>query len=100
VKNYAVVKNNKIINVIVANSEADVADAYSDCLIIEQNKTNGFGAIGGDLFEGKLRMKQPYPSWSWSGSAWEPPTAHPEPKHLFYWNEDSLSWIAIEEVAN
>ena len=35
---------------------------------------------------------QPYPSWSRSGSFWNPPTARPEGMN-WYWDESSLSWV-------
>jgi hypothetical protein len=36
---------------------------------------------------------QPYPSWSLDENFdWQPPTPRPE-GDLWYWNEDSLSWI-------
>jgi hypothetical protein len=38
---------------------------------------------------------QPYLSWTRSGSFWYPPTTKPEGLN-WVWNEDTLSWIAIE----
>ena len=40
-------------------------------------------------------MPQPYPSWSRSGSFWNPPTPRPEGLN-WDWDEDTLSWIEIE----
>jgi hypothetical protein len=38
---------------------------------------------------------QPYPSWTRSGSFWNPPT--PMPTEGFYsWDENTLSWIELE----
>ena len=39
---------------------------------------------------------QPYPSWTRSGSFWNPPTPMPEDNKFYTWNEETLSW---EEVA-
>jgi hypothetical protein len=39
---------------------------------------------------------QPYPSWTRSGSFWNPPTPMPEDDKVYTWNEETLSW---EEVA-
>jgi hypothetical protein len=37
---------------------------------------------------------QPFPSWSLdSNHDWQPPT--PKPEGDFYWDEESLSWLAI-----
>ena len=36
---------------------------------------------------------QPYPSWTRSGSYWNPPTPRPTTEDKFYyWSEDDLSW--------
>jgi len=36
---------------------------------------------------------QPYPSWTRSGSYWNPPTPMPTTEGKFYyWSEDDLSW--------
>lgn len=40
-------------------------------------------------------MPQPYPSWSRSGSFWNPPTPKPEGLN-WAWDEETLSWIEIE----
>jgi hypothetical protein len=37
-------------------------------------------------------MPQPYPSWSRSGSFWNPPTPRPEGMN-WSWDESSLSWV-------
>jgi hypothetical protein len=38
---------------------------------------------------------QPYPSWTRSGSFWNPPTSRPNGL-AWAWDEDTLSWIEIE----
>jgi hypothetical protein len=38
---------------------------------------------------------QPYPSWTRSGSFWNPPTPRPEDDKFYTWDEDSLTWIEI-----
>jgi hypothetical protein len=38
---------------------------------------------------------QPYPSWSRSGSFWNPPSPKPEGLN-WSWDEKTLSWIEIE----
>ena len=41
-------------------------------------------------------VPQPYPSWTRSGSYWNPPTPRPTTKGKFYyWSEDDLSWREI-----
>ena len=44
---------------------------------------------------------QPYPSWSLdSNDDWQSPTPHPEVtgEELYEWNEDTLSWVEVEQV--
>lgn len=38
---------------------------------------------------------QPYPSWTLNINTylWDPPTPMPDNETLWYWDEDSLSWI-------
>lgn len=36
---------------------------------------------------------QPYPSWTWDGTAWQPPTLYPEDGGLYQWDEATLSWV-------
>ena len=38
---------------------------------------------------------QPYPSWTRSGSFWNPPTSKPTGEN-WNWDESTLSWIEIE----
>ena len=95
-KEFAVVKNDKIINVIVAEKLEAVWVFYPEHLIIERNEANGYGEIGGDLFEGYLRSKQPYPSWVWADSRWVPPVEMPQDGLLYTWNEATISWEQVE----
>jgi hypothetical protein len=38
---------------------------------------------------------QPYPSWSLDENFdWQPPT--PRPEGLWYWDEETLSWVEVE----
>jgi hypothetical protein len=38
---------------------------------------------------------QPYPSWTRSGSIWNPPTPYPTDSKKYYWSEDDLTWREI-----
>lgn len=42
------------------------------------------------------RPLQPYPSWTWDGSQWQPPTPMPDDGKFYQWDEASLSWQEIE----
>ena len=39
---------------------------------------------------------QPYPSWTRSGSFWNPPTSRPS-EGRWYWDEDTTSWVEVIE---
>jgi hypothetical protein len=39
------------------------------------------------------RRPSPFPSWSWDGVDWQPPT--PQPEGYYLWNEDAQTWDAI-----
>ena len=38
---------------------------------------------------------QPYPSWTRSGSVWNPPTPYPTDGKFYNWSEDDLTWREI-----
>lgn len=57
--------------------------------------------IGGLLFNGKVFLPKPYPSWIMDEEnvTWLPPVPEPEQGYRkYYWDEDSLSWKQIEQV--
>lgn len=35
---------------------------------------------------------QPYPSWTWDGSDWIAPVAHPDNGKFYVWNEEQQNW--------
>ena len=40
---------------------------------------------------------QPYGSWSLDGNyVWQPPTPMPDDGNVYYWDEDTTSWIEVE----
>jgi hypothetical protein len=64
------------------------------------NKIRGtYAGIGYtyNLDEDIFISPQPYPSWSRSGSFWNPPTPMPTDGKRYTWNESTLSW---DEVAD
>ena len=84
--------NNLVINISVADDNWD-----STGWIDYTNKTCGIG-YSYNAEEGIFVAPQPYPSWTRSGSYWNPPTPMPTTEGKFYyWSEDDLSW---REVTN
>lgn len=39
---------------------------------------------------------QPYSSWTWDGTAWQPPTPYPDDGGLYQWDEETLQWVVVE----
>jgi len=38
------------------------------------------------------RPPQPYPSWTWGGTAWEPPVPYPNDGQEYVWDEANQEW--------
>ena len=95
--NYAAIKDNKVVNVLVFDNPTqeeltDVAIAIEVDLIISC-EIPGVG-IGSDYINGELRSVQPYPSWTWNSTSkeWEAPNPKPTDDKDYTWNEDTKSW--------
>jgi hypothetical protein len=103
-------KNNKVIQVTVGKDETELIDgldtetyyAQGTSYTVKRTSYNNnirkqFAGIGytydanADVF---IAVK-PFASWSLDKNFdWQPPT--PKPEGNWSWNEDTLSWIAIE----
>jgi hypothetical protein len=102
--------DNMVIQVIVIGNDIAVTEAAGQDFIANTLKLDGvwiqtsynnnirkqYAAIGGtynadaDVFV----APQPFPSWSLDlNHDWQAPT--PRPEGSFYWDEESLSWLAI-----
>ena len=105
-------ENNIVTEVIVGRNEWEEIDgitdweqAYSEvkgqvCKRTSYNaKIRGKYAGKGDSYNAEEDIfvaPQPYPSWTRSGSYWNPPTPMPTTAGKFYyWSEDDLSWREI-----
>lgn len=42
-----------------------------------------------------FRPPQPYPSWSWDGTAWQPPVPYPNDGQFYTWDENNQAWVEI-----
>jgi hypothetical protein len=41
---------------------------------------------------------QPYPSWALDNEwNWQPPTPYPDDDNPYVWNEDTLTWVEVEQ---
>lgn len=85
---YAIIENNKVVNVIVAESQ-DIAEKATNLSAIE---TTGVPWINWTLEDGSWRPPSPYPSWIWQENSWVAPIPMPEDENVYVWDEDSQNW--------
>jgi hypothetical protein len=93
--NYAVHDGTTVLNVIVAES-MEIAEGATNLTAVE---TTGVPWIGWTLYGEEWRPPQPYPSWEWADGAWTAPTPQPTDGGLYIWDEDTLSWVALDPPA-
>jgi hypothetical protein len=113
---YALIDNTGfVVNVIVGRNEDEVVDGISDWedfysretgLVCKRTSYNGnirknYAGIGYYYDEDRDAFIPPAPFVSWNLNEdtcqWDPPTPKPEDNEtLYYWDEDTLSWIAID----
>lgn len=94
---YAIVKNNQIVNIVSAEDPSALVPFFPGCDYIERNEVNGYGEPGGDYFEGYLRLRSPYQSWIWKDKRWQAPTDLPDDGNMYTWNEETTSWVIIND---
>lgn len=94
-KNYAVIENDIVINIVVADEEW--ANAQT-AMVIEYTDENP-ATIGGDYVNGFFYQPKPFPSWTRDDGAWVAPIEKPTDAaegHAYIWKEETLSWVDIE----
>ena len=60
------------------------------------NFRNQFAGVGGRyiLEKDKFITPQPYPSWSLNENFdWVAPVEHPDDDKMYYWNEETQTWV-------
>lgn len=102
-------ENNVVTEVITGRNEDEIVDGISDweshygafrgqrCVRTSYNNNirKQFAGVGFTYDEAADEFVAPQPFASWSlddNNDWQPPT--PKPEGDFYWDEDSLSWVA------
>lgn len=43
-----------------------------------------------------FRPPQPYPSWTWDGTGWQPPIPIPDDGQFYMWDEDGQAWVTVD----
>jgi hypothetical protein len=97
-KNFAVIKNNVVINKIIADT-IEIAEEVTSLECVECSDTNGL-EIGWFMYEPLKQFIPPKPFESWilneEEIVWGPPVAYPEDEENYIWNESTLSWDLVE----
>jgi hypothetical protein len=94
---FAVIKDNVIINTVMAESK-EIAESLNEGICIECTEESA--EPGGTYINGKFIKKKPYPSWISDGKdGWKSPIDMPEvdlnnPK-LYTWDESKINWIEV-----
>lgn len=103
--NYALIKNNKVENIIVGGEGEESLQVlkmfYSEMDdVVEVSEVNGPAWIGGDYKDGEFKNIKPFPSWIWDSilKQWNPPKPAPTDKDkIFYWDESANDWSEFTE---
>lgn len=93
--------NNVVTDIAVVSAEfmAENPQRYPgrwiETFVDRQDKR--YAGLGYEYLEDEqdFRPKQPYPSWTWSGGNWNPPTPHPNDGEQYRWSEEDLVWVAV-----
>lgn len=94
---YAVIENGTVIDAILADSK-EIAEQVSGKECIEYTEENPLG-IGWYWKEeyNKYIYPCPFQSWNYNGDSWQPPIPMPEGEGTYSWDEDTISWIEVQE---
>lgn len=91
-KEYAIIENDKVINVVLALSANDI-DIPDNLDLIEVENDSPW--IGWEKINGVFVPPQPYPSWSLVNNEWVAPEEKPEDGKQYVWNEEELLWERV-----
>jgi hypothetical protein len=101
-KNYAVIENDIVINIVVADEEW--ANAQTATLVEYTEENSAW--MGGDYVGGFFYPPKPFASWTRNNGSWVAPVEKPTDitegdgsatgDFAYIWNEPSLSWNRIE----
>lgn len=99
--NYAHIKNNIVVNIVIA--DAEWVNAHDDDFVLIENQNV---QIGSSYENGFFIRPQPYPSWTRDGNGWKAPVSLPNDSYnyetglgvIYMWNEGTLSWVPLPDA--
>lgn len=100
--NYAMLKNSIVTNIIVFDNPSETTIQYfkelhevDDIIVAGENCF-----IGSEYDNEVFWYNKPYPSWikDYELNSWKAPVERPQDENLYYWNEDTTSWIIAENT--
>lgn len=99
---FAIIENNKVANLAVADSIEVLSFVLPGANLVEVTEATGPANMDAEYRESKGRFvpTQQHLSWTWNEKkfTWEAPVAQPADGGPFYWDEETLSWIAVSTV--
>ena len=103
---FAKIENNIVTQVIVAEQDFINSGAVGDSFLWVQTSYSGsfrknYAGVGYtyDSVRDAFIPPQPYPSWTLVEDTclWEAPVAMPTDDKMYEWDEDTTSWVEVEE---
>ena len=101
---YAKIIEGTVVEVIVA--DADYIDGLEGTWIQTSYNSNirkNYASVGGtyDSTRDAFIHSKPYPSWILNETTckWYPPVEIPDTENKYVWDEDTKSWVLVEEAS-
>jgi hypothetical protein len=95
--NFAVIENNLVVNIIVAESK-NLAEEVTGKTCIEYTD-DSLISVGSTYIDGIFTLPKPHPSWILVDNMWNPPVEKPlsDPNNPvnYFWNEETVSWDIV-----
>ena len=99
-KNFAIIENEKIVNIIVCDDLVIAQALLPEATLVEETESTGTAVIGGSLLDGKFLEPKPYESWTLNSETkkWQAPKPYPTVEETQYatWNETKKDWEVLE----
>jgi len=91
---YAVIKNDAVINAVIADNKATVEALNPDATVVEITPTNNLG-VGWFKLDGQWVSPKPFESWVRRDNRWNAPIDPPDQEKNYVWDESVLGWAEV-----